>query len=277
MLKEKKYQDLNLLITIQKIFFKNLELDETLLEIVNCCGKKFNVSRFMIGIFDQNIDEYTFQYIYYQNKKIKNNSSPMTMQGKKNNPGFRNLINKKLYCCNDTENNKEYEELIPFYKKHEIRSTIFAGIWCKKEWYGTVGMHECRKRRTWLKNEIELLNKISNLISLFFELYDSRELILIQKEKINHLENNLKRALTLNNSILFNKSEKSNKLDSLISSAELRVLKFVVEGHTNSEIAKKLNLSKRTVETHITSMLAKLEIKNRVQLTRLAIASDSFV
>ena len=83
MLKEKKYQDLNLLITIQEIFFKNLDLDETLLEIVNCCGKKFNVSRFMIGIFDQNIDEYTFQYIYYQNKKIKNNSSPMTMQGKK--------------------------------------------------------------------------------------------------------------------------------------------------------------------------------------------------
>ena len=47
MLREKKYQDLNLLITIQEIFFKNLELDETLLEIVNCCGKKFNVSRFM--------------------------------------------------------------------------------------------------------------------------------------------------------------------------------------------------------------------------------------
>ena len=38
---------------------------------------------------------------------------------------------------------------------------------------------------------------------------------------------------------------------------------------------KKLNLSKRTVETHITSMLAKLEIKNRVQLTRLAMDSES--
>ena len=68
---------------------------------------------------------------------------------------------------------------------------------------------------------------------------------------------------------------RKKNLDMLISSAELRVLKFVVEGHTNAEIARKLNLSKRTVETHITSMLAKLEIKNRVQLTRLAISSDS--
>ena len=75
--------------------------------------------------------------------------------------------------------------------------------------------------------------------------------------------------------MLFNKGESNNKLDKLISAAELRVLKFVVEGHTNSEIARKLNLSKRTVETHITSMLAKLEIKNRVQLTRLAMNSDS--
>ena len=80
------------------------------------------------------------------------------------------------------------------------------------------------------------------MISLFFELYDSRELILIQKEKIDHLENNLKRALTLNNSILFNKSEKSNKLDSLISSAELRVLKFVVEGHTKLTDGEEINI-----------------------------------
>ena len=75
--------------------------------------------------------------------------------------------------------------------------------------------------------------------------------------------------------MLFNQQEKKNRLDMLISTAELRVLKFVVEGHTNSEIARKLNLSKRTVETQITSMLAKLEIKNRVQLTRLAMSSES--
>mgnify|MGYP003313913252 CR=1 FL=1 len=69
----------------------------------------------------------------------------------------------------------------------------------------------------------------------------------------------------LNNSILFNKSEKSNKLDSLISSAELRVLKFVVEGHTNSEIAKKLNLSKQNIKldkSQAVASIGQIELMN---------------
>ena len=262
-----------LLPCIQEIFFKDLDMDEVLLEIVDCCGKRFGVSRFMIGLFDENIEEYTFQYMY-ENEKTKNISTgPMTMKGKKFNPGFRDQLEHKIYFCEDTSTTKDYEELKGFYDAHQIRSNIFTGIWRQNTWCGTVGMHECFNTRKWESDEIELLNKISTIISWVYEFYDSRELIVIQKDKINHLENNLKRALTINNSMLFNKSEPKNKLDKLISAAELRVLKFVVEGHTNLEIARKLNLSKRTVETHITSMLAKLEIKNRVQLTRIAMNS----
>ena len=271
--KNRNYSDL--LPCIQEVFFKDLEMDEVLLEIVSCCGKKFGVSRFMIGIFDENIDEYTFQYMYQNAKTKKINSGPMTMKGKKFNPGFRDQLDHKIYSCEDTLNTKNYEVLKRFYNEHQIRSNIFTGIWRQNTWCGTVGMHECFNTRKWETNEIELLKKISTIISWVYEFYDSRELIIIQKEKINHLEDNLKRALTINNSMLFNKEESNNKLDKLISVAELRVLKFVVEGHTNSEIARKLNLSKRTVETHITSMLSKLEIKNRVQLTRLAMNSES--
>ena len=271
--KNRNYSDL--LPCIQEVFFKDLEMDEVLSEIVSCCGKKFDVSRFMIGIFDENIEEYTFQYMYENKKTKKINSGPMTMKGKKFNPGFRDQLDKQIYSCEDTSNTKNYEVLKGFYNEHQIRSNIFTGIWRQNTWCGTVGMHECFNTRKWENDEIILLKKISTIISWVYEFYDSRELIVIQKEKINHLEDNLKRALTINKSMLFNKEESKNKLDMLISAAELRVLKFVVEGHTNSEIARKLNLSKRTVETHITSMLAKLEIKNRVQLTRLAISSDS--
>ncbi len=271
--KNRNYSDL--LSCIQEIFFRDLEMDEVLSEIVNCCGKKFGVSRFMIGIFDENIEEYTFQYMY-QDEQTKNiNSSPMTMKGKRLNPGFRDQLDHQIYSCEDTSNTKAYASLKNFYNEHQIHSTIFTGIWRQDTWCGTVGMHECFNTRKWQSDELELLKKISKIIAWVYEYYDSRELIAIQKEKINHLENNLKRALTINNSMLFNQQEKKNRLDMLISTAELRVLKFVVEGHTNSEIARKLNLSKRTVETHITSMLAKLEIKNRVQLTRLAMSSES--
>ena len=102
----------------------------------------------------------------------------------------------------------------------------------------------------------------------------SKDLTNIQKEKILLLEENLQKSLEINNSIFSNKLENKNKLDKLISSAELRVLKKLVEGNTNSEIAQKLNLSIRTIETHITSMLAKLQLKNRVQLVRLALKTN---
>jgi|TARA_B110000259_G_scaffold185051_1_gene233329 DNA-binding NarL/FixJ family response regulator len=65
------------------------------------------------------------------------------------------------------------------------------------------------------------------------------------------------------------------KLDKLVSGAENKVLVYVVKGYTNYEIAKKLNLSKRTVETHITNMLSKTNLKNRVQLTRFVIDCDA--
>jgi DNA-binding NarL/FixJ family response regulator len=42
-------------------------------------------------------------------------------------------------------------------------------------------------------------------------------------------------------------------------------------GHTNSEIAEKLFISERTVETHRSNIYAKLELKNRVELVRFAI------
>ena len=271
--KNRNYSDL--LTCIQEVFFKDLEMDEVLLEIVSCCGKKFDVSRFMIGIFDENIEEYTFQYMYENEQTKKINSGPMTMKGKEFNPGFRDQLDRQIYSCEDTSNTKNYEVLKGFYNVHQIRSNIFTGIWRQNTWCGTVGMHECFNTRKWKTDEIKLLKKISTIISWVYEFYDSRELIIIQKEKIDHLEENLKRALTINNSMLFNQEDHKNKLDKLISAAELRVLKFVVEGNTNSEIARKLNLSKRTVETHITSMLGKLEIKNRVQLTRLAMNSNS--
>ncbi len=38
---------------------------------------------------------------------------------------------------------------------------------------------------------------------------------------------------------------------------------LIAEGHSNNVIAKKLVLSQRTVETHVTSIFSKLEIATR--------------
>jgi DNA-binding NarL/FixJ family response regulator len=42
---------------------------------------------------------------------------------------------------------------------------------------------------------------------------------------------------------------------------------LVVEGCSNSEIAARLFVSVRTVESHVSSLLAKLDVRTRAQLT----------
>ncbi|GMA92242.1 response regulator transcription factor [Homoserinibacter gongjuensis] len=45
---------------------------------------------------------------------------------------------------------------------------------------------------------------------------------------------------------------------------------LVIEGASNREIAERLYLSVRTVEVHVGRILAKLEVRSRVELTVLA-------
>lgn len=52
---------------------------------------------------------------------------------------------------------------------------------------------------------------------------------------------------------------------------ELEVIKLIAEGHTSEEIAGMLFISKKTVEHHRANILEKLQMRNRVELTRYAI------
>jgi two-component system response regulator NreC len=45
-------------------------------------------------------------------------------------------------------------------------------------------------------------------------------------------------------------------------------------GHTNSEVAEALSISKRTVETHRATIMTKLELKSRAELVRFALEND---
>jgi len=56
-----------------------------------------------------------------------------------------------------------------------------------------------------------------------------------------------------------------------ISERELEVIELVANGLTNSEIAENLEISKRTVDNHISNILVKTKTANRVTLVRWAI------
>jgi DNA-binding NarL/FixJ family response regulator len=56
-----------------------------------------------------------------------------------------------------------------------------------------------------------------------------------------------------------------------LSPRELLVVKLIAEAHTTEQIAALLCISPRTVERHRENILAKLHMRDRVQLTRYAI------
>lgn len=57
----------------------------------------------------------------------------------------------------------------------------------------------------------------------------------------------------------------------LLTPREREVCTLLAYGHTNVEIAEKLFISERTIETHRTHILSKLQIKSRAELVRFAI------
>jgi DNA-binding CsgD family transcriptional regulator len=61
---------------------------------------------------------------------------------------------------------------------------------------------------------------------------------------------------------------------SSLTQAELRVVRLVVEGATNREVARRLLLSPHTVDSHLRHVFAKLGISSRVELTRIYLAAS---
>ena len=60
-----------------------------------------------------------------------------------------------------------------------------------------------------------------------------------------------------------------------LTTAELRVVRAIVDGRTNREAASALFLSPHTVDTHLRRVFSKLDINSRVELTRRFITQES--
>jgi len=70
----------------------------------------------------------------------------------------------------------------------------------------------------------------------------------------------------------FKKEEKKDVvLNSNLTERELEVLKFIIKGLTNNDIAQELYISVRTVEVHKANIMKKLSINNTAELVVYAI------
>jgi len=63
----------------------------------------------------------------------------------------------------------------------------------------------------------------------------------------------------------------SPELSTALTQREMQILQHVADGMLNKEIAQKLGLSEQTVKNHITSILRKLNVKDRTQAAVTAI------
>lgn len=79
--------------------------------------------------------------------------------------------------------------------------------------------------------------------------------------------------LVINPYVGRSKPHKPHK-DDILTRRELEVCKWLAYGFTNAEVAEKLFISHRTVETHRTNIMAKLGLKSRAELVRFAIDND---
>jgi DNA-binding NarL/FixJ family response regulator len=77
-------------------------------------------------------------------------------------------------------------------------------------------------------------------------------------------------SLVEKKSLPYSELTNENKLH-LLTDRETEILKLITEGFSNKEIGEKLHISHRTVDTHRTNLMNKLEINNIAGLIRFAI------
>jgi DNA-binding NarL/FixJ family response regulator len=56
-----------------------------------------------------------------------------------------------------------------------------------------------------------------------------------------------------------------------LTAREWQVLRLLVEGQSNPEIAAALSISRRTVRNHVTSILSKFDVASRTAAATLAV------
>ena len=70
-------------------------------------------------------------------------------------------------------------------------------------------------------------------------------------------------------------AEIDEELD-LLSDRELQVMRLIARGYSYKEVAKELFISVKTVESHVSNVLRKLQLSNRHELTRWAVDRKIF-
>ncbi len=143
---------------------------------------------------------------------------------------------------------------------------------------------------------LEIISKSSNTKIIILSAYEELSLIkrclslgakgyLLKRSNPNEIIDAVKRVAEggsyfsqevtekyINDSTTISESKESKvKGIEILTERELEVLKLIVDGNSNPQIAEQLYISKRTVDTHRVNLMQKLDIHSTVELVKFAI------
>ena len=75
-------------------------------------------------------------------------------------------------------------------------------------------------------------------------------------------------------SSLMNAADPTESPLSILTKREVEILKYLAQGKPNKDIGKILHISSRTVDTHRSNILKKLNLRTNAELVRIAISED---
>jgi DNA-binding NarL/FixJ family response regulator len=126
-----------------------------------------------------------------------------------------------------------------------------------------------------MHEEKSLVKKMTDLGAngFLFKNSDIEELIIAMESVMkgkSYFSVSLRNEL-INNDLIGESESNFDSKKSLLTEREIEIIKLIVEGLSNKEIADKLFISPRTVDTHRTNLMKKLEVNNVAGLVRYAI------
>ncbi|MCL7753909.1 response regulator transcription factor [Polaribacter sp. Z022] len=171
-------------------------------------------------------------------------------------------------------------EAINFIEQHlvdiallDINMPIMDGIECAK-----IIAKDYKDVKIAMLSMYQESSIIKNLIDLGVKGYmlktiPSDELLLAIKNIYNgkeYFNSDVTKALLSNDTIASHQFKKKSPLVDELTTRETEILKYISQGFTNIQIGEKLFISPRTVDTHRTNIMRKLDVNNVASLIRFA-------
>lgn len=193
--------------------------------------------------------------------------------------GIRNIFsnNKEFEVVAMVENGKE---AIEFIKKNEvdialldINMSVMDGVQCAKKIINYFPSIKVAILSMYQEPSI-----IKEMLSIGVKGYmlktiPSEELILALKSIYNgkeYFNSDVTKALVSNNTSNSISYKSKSPLVEKLTAREKEITKYISQGFTNVQIGEKLFISSRTVDTHRTNIMRKIEVHNVASLIRFA-------